>query len=567
MVSPTSNPFSAITTIPQPFGLILAPIAVIAFILSFTRIYTTIQYRRALSVHLSNRSDKPIPPPRLPYTIPYLGSTISFLAPKPGLFFAKLFDSYPREIGACTLLLGGQETHLIFSPSAVQALFRSKATTRELFNQQVVARSFGLSTEDVARLHGLDERGMRKDFEKPDLDPVHIHEAINNEKLLKSDAVNELTKEFSRVFRDEVQTELSGKGQTREVGLYAFLRPLVFKASTIALMGEKILQSYPELEDDFFEYDNVMLDLFLGLPKTIIPKAFRIREKTIAGVLRWHNELAKEGRSTPTDPDGEVGWEPYYGSRTNRARQIFYEKIGLSMHGRAGLDLGMMFGLLSNATPTVGWIMMHLLDPNGDATLLPRVLEEVKTARMEDGTLDVPKLTTLPLLQSIFQETLRLYSDTLVTRLVLEDLSLPIEERGNVLVKKGSLAMAPTWLGHRDTQAWDVEAHPSDSFYAERFITMNPETGKPIFSMNGTLGKLFPFGGGKNICPGRVFAKQEVFAALAMVLLTFEFEFLGFVDDKGKDRNQFPGFKDAYSGTTILVMDGDVRVKVKRRGQ
>jgi cytochrome P450 len=560
-------PLNALTTLPKPFVLIIAPIILVAFVLAGTWAYTTLQYRRALSVHLSNRSDKPIPPPQIPYTIPFLGNALSFLAPKPGLFFTKLFQNHPRETGACTLLLGGQKTHIIFSPSAVQALFKAKGTTREIFNQNVVARSFALSKDDVAKQHGLDKNGKKREFEKAEMDPLHLHEMINNEKLLRSDAVNELTTEFTRVMWDDVSKELPGKGQSQEVGLYAFLRSLVFKASTVALMGEKMIEVYPELEKEFFEFDNIMLALFFGLPRFVIPESFRIRDRTIAGVLRWHNELAKEGKSTPTNPDGDIGWEPYYGSRMNRARQVYYETIGLSMKGRAGLDLGMMFGLLSNAIPTVGWIFMHLLDPNGDPTTLPRLVAEVETARKEDGTLDIPKLTSLPLLQSVFQEALRMYTDALVTRILLEDLALPLEGRGSILVEKGSMVMAPTWLGHYDPEAWDRKSHPSDSFYAERFLTTNPKTGKQSFSMNGTLGKLFPFGGGKSICPGRVFAKQEVLAAVAIVLLNFDFEFLYFVNAEGKAGTQFPGFRDAYSGTGVMVMDGDVRVKMKRRAQ
>jgi len=67
------------------------------------------------------------------------------------------------------------------------------------------------------------------------------------------------------------------------------------------------------------------------------------------------------------------------------------------------------------------------------------------------------------------------------------------------------------------------------------------------------------------MCPGRVFAKQEVFSAVAMVLLNFEFDVLGFVDDKGKSTPKFPGLRSSYQGSGVMVASGDLSVKIRKR--
>lgn len=79
------------------------------------------------------------------------------------------------------------------------------------------------------------------------------------------------------------------------------------------------------------------------------------------------------------------------------------------------------------------------------------------------------------------------------------------------------------------------------------------------------LSRFFPFGGGKTICPGRVFAKQEGLGALAMVLLRFDFEVKGFVGENKKPADTFPGLARAFAGSGALVPGGDMLVKVRRR--
>jgi hypothetical protein len=313
-----------------------------------------------------------------------------------------------------------------------------------------------------------------------------------------------------------------------------------------------------------------MLELYFGLPRFIIPSSYRTRDVLVSKLVSFHETVQKEGKEKPVDPDGDVLWEPTYGSRANRARQRLYQTLNLSNRARAGLDLGFTFGLSSNAIPATCWMLLHILNPLAPATLLPRVLAELKTAKLPSGDLDIPTLISLPLLQSIFHEILRMYGDILVTREIHHPITLPLssdtETPRAASLDAGSIVMAPTWLGHYDSASWDLPNHPASEFHAERFLAINPETGKEMFSLTGRTGKFFPFGGGKSICPGRVFAKQEVLGAVGMLLTKFEFKVGGFVDSDGKSRDFFPGLRDAYGGTGVMSMDGDLNVTIKREG-
>jgi hypothetical protein len=158
-----------------------------------------------------------------------------------------------------------------------------------------------------------------------------------------------------------------------------------------------------------------------------------------------------------------------------------------------------------------------------------------------------------------------LYTDALVTRDLPNDLVLPMHDgKTSMMFEKGSIVMAATYVGHHDEGRWGTPEASCEIFYAERFLKKDPETGKEMFSMNGTNGKLFPFGGGKTMCPGRVFAKQEVLGAVAIVLLQYDLKVLHYVDINGKESSKFPGLMDMYGGNGIMPMDGDIVVELRR---
>lgn len=564
---------SIIASVPTPILFVAIPFASIALLLTLTRLYTNLRYRRALAAHLdtsSNLKNVALPPPQIPYTIPFLGSALDFLAPKPGLFWSNLFKTHPRTTGACTLLLGGEIAHILFSPTAVQALFKNRELGSDETKGKILERSMGIPVEDVRIYQGLDGKDKRRDWKgegRAEEDPYHLSERVNLDTLVKTEAVIELTFEFTKAFGE--QLHLTFEKLRGEIGLVAWIKSAMFKASGIAFMGTRIFEEIPDYEQQFWDFDRVMLGLYFGLPRFVTPSAFRIRDSIVSSFERFHETLQAEGKEKPIDPEGDVVWEPTYGSRANRARQHLYQTLKLSNRGRAGLDLGFTFGLSSNAIPATCWMLLHILNPHGPPDLLPRVLAELKTAKLSSGDLSISVLCGLPLLASIFHEILRMYGDILLTREIHQLLTLPLDENKeqprSISLSAESIVMAPTWLGHYDPASWDAPDHPASEFYAERFLTTSPETGKDVFTLNGRAGKFFPFGGGKSICPGRVFAKQEVLSAVGIVLTRFEFKVGGFCGDNGKDRSTFPGLRDAYGGTGVMSMEGDLRVKVKKR--
>ncbi|RMY75995.1 hypothetical protein D0862_13829 [Hortaea werneckii] len=577
-----------ITTSVNPLFLyIAAPFAAIALLLTGIRIYTTWSYYHTLRQFTSQPHASPTPgvkqsvtPPQIPYTLPFLGNTRDFLAPYPGQYWTKLFSWHPRSTGICTLLVGGRKTHILFSPPAIRELFKARSPSRDVFEHDLFRKVFELPEAQIRNA----EAGK------------HLESEMNSRFLIKRERVDELTRQFTAFLDEGLRQDadaMAAEGKMGEtVHLYGWLRDRMFTASTRALMGDKLLQMYPGYREDFYKFDARFLSFFFGLPRFLMGDAFEVRDRIFRNLERWSLEMHRLSGGVPVDPEGPA-WEPFFGSRLNRARQLNYKERHLNTRTGAALDLGMTFALASNAIPATGWMLMHILSPNANPTLLPRVLAELQNSLKPDQmTLDVPILMAQPLLQSIWTETLRLYADVLVTRNLPEDLTLPLDEDGKriVTLKQGDNVFAPSWLGHHDPIAWGSAAaaaaddddddngkannHSSKKSYAdfdpERFLTLDPETRKANFTMGtggGTAGKFFPFGGGKTICPGRVFAKQEAVGALAMVLLEFDFDVLGFVDAQGRETEAFPGFAKAFAGSGALAPGGDVRVRMRPRRQ
>ena len=537
-------------------------VAILA-VLTTTWVVTTLNFRRRLSNPQQDGEKADKEPVTMPYAIPWLGSALSFLNEQ-GTFYDSILAQVGSTASMCTVRLGPEKSYIALSAAAVEAMFQStRYISSDRFVRMIIHHGFNMPLEDVNKI--------LKKYPKTSEDtikakPMYSQDPIMQRYLISQDAVNVLTAKFIEVFNTALEndTTIPAKGEAT-VDLYEWVKGRMFVGSTTSIFGSYILEVYPDIGKDFFAFDSRFLKIVYGTPKFLAGDVYTALKRLLKGTEQWLNKaLPKlEGQLDPTEgPD----WEPYLGCRLQRGREKLFAEAGLSMKAKASQQVGLLFGVTSNAIPATGWMLFHILSSPHD--LLPRILSEISTAHNPHGagggTLDIPTLLSLPLFLSTYTEVLRMYVAVNVTREVHGDFVID-----GHLLKKGNTIMAPSWLGHRDPKVWNnlhPEHPPVDVFYAERFLRQNEEGGKVVCSTTGLSGKYFPYGGGAHICPGRVFAKQEILAAVATVLLNFDFEFVSWVDHTSKDKKgRFPRIRKGYVGNGVMAADGDMRVRIKRK--
>lgn len=196
-----------------------------------------------------------------------------------------------------------------------------------------------------------------------------------------------------------------------------------------------------------------------------------------------------------------------------------------------------------------------------------------------DG-LNMPKLLTNPLLQSIYSEELRLRNGVIIQRVpVVNNFKI-----GSWKFPKGNMILASSWHEQRDRSVWNEgpvngEFHSVEDFWAERFIVYpnDPNSGpakpgrdsklksktsikdgdnRPRFTIDSVTGSYIPYGGGQKICPGRFYAKQEAIGALAMFLTMFDIEL---------EKDDLPQPNLAYFPFGVVPPLGTFPARMRRR--
>ncbi|KAL9061958.1 MAG: hypothetical protein Q9206_000144 [Seirophora lacunosa] len=493
---------------------------------------------------------------------PWLGHTLGFVTSKPGAFWTSIQDALPAKTGgACRVVLGGQRSHLLFSTVSMAALTQNRALDRHKMSRDVGMSITG-STQYDQDLHTLPYANKSRSLD----------EEIFNEHLLRTDRVAELTARYMTELRVAL-TDGAVPGTEPDqapVAFQAWLWPLVFQARISTFFGRGLLDGYPSIPKDYLAYEEGVTRLLCGYPQWLAPGAYRALNKLLGGLSRWLSATLEVSAGKIPDPSGDLAWDERWGSRVIRGYHRNSQSFGQSPRRAAPALVGFLFALNANTGSATLWTLIHLLDTSAsDPTLLPRVRAEVESVReLASGTLDVKQLMEKPLLQSVYAEVLRLYVDVTIMRNLKADVTVPIDYGGDdaprVRLLKGDMAVAPSWTVHHDSDAWPGVS--PNHFDGERFLVAD-EKGEKVFSMGSTRGRWMPYGGGRPMCPGRLFAKQEIMVAVAMVLRMYDFEMVGYADGQGKRTDKFPGMRSKLPGTGIGLPDGDILVRIKRRTQ
>ncbi|KAB8301307.1 hypothetical protein EYC80_003188 [Monilinia laxa] len=474
---------------------------------------------------------------------------------------------------------GTQNYFFVSGPDYALKLFRS---SRELCtipaSKVILERVFGTPPEAgsilIADNTGTSAQPLPGSKPLPADQRYHhiIHQGLHDN--LSGLRLEELAARFLANLNKELDNLDMGNDEWLEIpDLYSLIQDAIFNASTLALCGSHIFEVIPSLTEDFWDFDSQIGGPLKGIPRFIIPSAYKIRDKLIKGIMEWHRSAEEHIDRNDEDLD-KKSWEPFYGSRFLRDRARDLSKIiGFSDEARAANDLGLIWGANSNIIPTVAWC---ILDTISRPNLLSRVHTELDSIAKNHPTGSfeqlMPNLLSNLLLQSIYCEELRLRSSSTIQR-------SPISSNfklGPWKFSKDDMIIMSIWHAGRDKSIWNEGSngeHDVEDFWPERFIVYpnDPHSGprkpdstkqtfeklaEPKLTTDTVNGSWVPYGGGQKICPGRFYAKQEAIGGMAMFLSKFDIELIG---------NKPPEPNLSYFALGVLPPKGKYLARLRRR--
>ena len=242
------------------------------------------------------------------------------------------------------------------------------------------------------------------------------------------------------------------------------------------------------------------------------------------------------------------------GSALVKARFQSCHKHGISLDDTAHFEVANLLAILENTTPTAFWMLYHVVsNPSTIVDLRQELTKILRTSQTSTGVvsrnLDVMAMRdNCPLLNSLFQETLRHHSCGVSTRVVLEDTILNDEYH----LKKGSIIQIPSRVLHTDPNLWSPTA---EDFDPHRFLE---HSGKDTTELKSRQIAFRAFGGGAHLCPGRHFARTEVMCLVAMFVMRYEIEPVS-------RQWEMPIPKASNIAAAVMVPEHDVEVEIRLR--
>ena len=502
--------------------------------------------------------------PRVPYLLPVLGHIPNVIW-NADEFFQSQRRRYTQGIFA--VHFAGSTHNVTHSPGLTTALLKAPSDKADFSHvaRSIMTRVFGFPRADFDTYARAEEElsaCYRCLLTEPGLGGMVERTA----KQVQTNVVDLVTGMSSPV--DQTAWEKSGgvemvPGPDGQLVAEASLEPLVrdfcAHCASPTLMGSNFLTNFPDFFDDLWTLDRAFLLMSAGLPRwTPIPAVTRAhiaRRRLLSRLRTFHTAL--EAHWNGADPGPEWSDLDDVGALV-RARMPVYRRRGLSVRGRAVMELLLLWAANANANALVFWMLTRIY---ADAALLARVRAElrpvVRAARPPQafGLPEPPRFENFdvdalcarcPLLKSCYIECLRLDAASWSLKLVKRDFVLaePDGTGEAWALRAGEYAHAAHALHNTDP------AHFPDpgEWKGERHVRADGAA--------ADMGTIRPYGGGKTMCKGRAFAFKECMLMAAAVLAVWE------VEPRGGGEWKIPAHRQA---TSVFGARADVRVWLRRR--
>uniref|UniRef100_A0A0D9XEB0 Cytochrome P450 n=1 Tax=Leersia perrieri TaxID=77586 RepID=A0A0D9XEB0_9ORYZ len=187
----------------------------------------------------------------------------------------------------------------------------------------------------------------------------------------------------------------------------------------------------------------------------------------------------------------------------------------LDLHAKSQLERPLIRALMTDlfiagshtTTTTVEWAMAELLR---NPSKMAKLRAELNEAFGKGGAVEEDKLASLPYLQAVIKETMRLHAPAPL--LLPHQVSEPGVTLGGFSIPNGARVLINAWAIGRDPAAWSPEP---EAFSPERFLDREADYW-------GRTLEFIPFGSGRRACPGIPLAVTVVPLVLAAMVHSLE---------------------------------------------
>ncbi|XP_059748378.1 prostacyclin synthase isoform X1 [Bos taurus] len=252
-------------------------------------------------------------------------------------------------------------------------------------------------------------------------------------------------------------------------------------------------------------------------------------------------------------------------SRAHRSRWLesyllHLEEMGVSEEMQARALVLQLWATQGNMGPAAFWLLLFLLkNPEALAAVrgeLETVLLGAEQPISQMTTLPQKVLDSMPVLDSVLSESLRLTAAPFITREVVADLALPMADGREFSLRRGDrLLLFPFLSPQKDPEIYtDPEV-----FKYNRFL--NPDgSEKKDFYKDGKRLKNYslPWGAGHNQCLGKGYAVNSIKQFVFLVLTQFDLELITPDVD-------IPEFDLSRYGFGLMQPEHDVPVRYRIR--